>query len=237
MIDPAVDALFTRATDPYRAAGRFAWHFAGAKLRRDPVFVALVRNGVVPDAARLVDLGCGQGLLAAWLTAARAQHATGSWPRGWAPPPAIERYWGLELMSRDVARARLALGGLGEFVQGDIRSAPLGSAGVVVILDVLHYIEPAAQRCVLARVRDALPPGGVLVTRIGDAAGGVPFRISQWVDRGAAFARGHGYCRLHCRPLTEWMGLLRDLGFGVEATPMSGRNPFANVLLVCRRNA
>ncbi len=234
MTDAAVDALFARAIDPYRAAGRFAWHFAAGKLRRDPVFVALLRDGVVPDAARLVDLGCGQGLLAAWLAAARAQHAAGSWPRGWASPPAIGCYWGLELMPRDVARARAALADRGEFVAGDVRTAPLGRADVVVILDVLHYLAPAVQVGVLQRVRDALPRGGVLITRIGDAAGGIGFRISRWVDRSAALARGHGWCRLHCRPLEEWESLLRGLGFGVVATPMSGRNPFANVLLVCR---
>lgn len=236
MIDPAVDALFARAIEPYRAAGRFAWHFAAGKLRRDPVFVALLRDGIVPAAARLVDLGCGQGLLAAWLAAARAQHATGSWPRGWAPPPQVDRYWGLELMPRDVARARSALADWGEFVAGDMRTAPLGRADVVVILDVLHYIAPTEQLGVLQRVRDALPRDGVLITRIGDAAGGMPFRISQWVDRSAALARGHGWCRLHCRPLAEWESLLRELGFAVDARPMAGHNPFANVLLVCRRH-
>lgn len=236
MTDPAIAALFARAADPYRAAGRFAWHFARAKLRRDPVFVALLRDGMVRDAARLVDLGCGQGLLAAWLAAARAQHAAGNWPAGWAPPPAIGQYCGVELMPRDVERAREALAGQGEFVLGDMRSAAFGSADVVVILDVLHYIEPAAQVAVLQRVRDALPRDGALLVRIGDAAGGLPFRISQWVDSGVVLARGHGRCPLHCRPLAGWTALLRELGFDVDARPMSGRNPFANVLLVCRRN-
>ena len=60
-------ALLDRATQPYRAAGHFAWHFARGKLKGDPAFFGLLEHGLIPDAGRLIDLGCGQGLLASWL--------------------------------------------------------------------------------------------------------------------------------------------------------------------------
>lgn len=80
-------ALIAEASAPYRAAGRFAWHFARGKLAFDPVFPALLSLGLVPDQARILDLGCGQGLLLALLTAARDRFESGGWPADWPPPP------------------------------------------------------------------------------------------------------------------------------------------------------
>jgi hypothetical protein len=228
------DALLDAAAAPYRAVGRFAWHFARGKLSRDPVFFALLQAGVIPDAERLIDLGCGQGLLASWLRAARALYERGRWPSGWPAPPQLGAIWGLELMANDVARARNALGDAAEFSQGDIRTAEFGSAGVAVVLDVLHYIDYAAQDAVLRRVRAALPDRGVFVTRVGDAGGGLPFRISNWVDGAVAMLRGHRLATFHCRPLQEWIATLQALGFTVEATPMCAGTPFDNVMLVGR---
>lgn len=59
------------------APGRFAYHFARGKLGGDPVFLALLERGLLSDRARILDLGCGQGLLAAWLLAARRQFESG----------------------------------------------------------------------------------------------------------------------------------------------------------------
>lgn len=237
MSDEFRDALVEAAAAPYRAAGRFAWHFARSKLRRDPVFVGLLAQGLVPDARRLVDLGCGQGLLASWLAAARGLHAAGTWPAGWPAPPRVDAIVGVELMPRDVERARRALGAAATFARGDMRTFDFGRADVVVILDVLHYVGHADQEALLRRVHAALRPGGVLLARIGDAAGGWPFRASVAVDHAVALARGHGLGRMYCRPADDWSALLRDAGFTVGARPMNANTPFANTLLVARTPA
>jgi SAM-dependent methyltransferase len=65
-------ALLDGASAPYRSAGRFAWYFARGKLNGDPAFLGLLERGLIPDDARILDLGCGQGLLAAWLLEVRA---------------------------------------------------------------------------------------------------------------------------------------------------------------------
>ena len=48
-------ALLDAASAPYRSADRYAWHFSRSKLKRDPMFFALLEHGVIPDAQRLVE--------------------------------------------------------------------------------------------------------------------------------------------------------------------------------------
>ena len=226
-------ALLDQACEPYRKMGRFAYHFARGKLRGDPVFRAILELGLLRGYPRILDLGCGQGLLAAWLrAAAHCCYERGIWPRTWPPAPRPESMRGIELRAREVDRARRALGPGCEVVQADIRSAVFGSADAVVILDVLHYLPAPSQREVLQRVRAALPPGGLLLLRVGDADAGLRFHLTQWVDKAVMLAHGHGRVDLHCRSIAQWRELLRECGFDTRAEPMSHGTPFANVLLI-----
>ncbi len=229
--------LVDEAAAPYRAAGPYAWHFARGKLRGDPVFSTILRHGLIPASADILDLGCGQGLLAAWLSAASRAHGTGEWPVDWAAPPRLARYRGIELNKKDVARARAGLPPHARAEQGDIRHADFGRANTVVLLDVLHYMDPVAQRAVLTRVRACLDPGGILLLRVGDAAAGLRAHLSQGVDRIVARLRGQASARLHCRPLSSWGRDLEALGFAVRTLPMSAGTPFANHLLVASAGA
>lgn len=229
--------LLDRASAPYRSAGRFAWHFARGKLGHDPVFRHLLGTGLIPPGARVLDIGCGQGLLASLLRACGEMRAAGEWPATWPEAPANARVTGIELMERDVARARAALGDAEDarFVCGDMRSADFPASDAVVILDVLHYVTHAEQDAVLQRVHDALVPGGRLLLRVGDAGARRGFAVSQWVDRVVTRVRGHGVPPVYGRTLPEWMAQLRSLGMQVEPRPMSEGTPFANVLLVAQR--
>lgn len=232
-----VRTLIDRASAPYRAAGTYAWRFARGKLGGDPAFAGLLQRGLLTARARVLDIGCGQGLLTAWLFAAEAAQAEGQWPAGWPPAPRPQRVTGIELMPHDTARAADALApqvaaGRAQFVTGDMCRVAFDAADAVVILDVLHYVPIAAQDDLLRRVWAALPPGGVLLLRVGDAAAGLPFRISNWVDFVVTTLRGHRLGQLYCRPLAEWQRVLGNMGFNVQPVPMSEGTPFANVLLV-----
>jgi predicted TPR repeat methyltransferase len=198
------------------------------------VFAGLLQHALIPANARILDIGCGQGLLASWLLAASALHRAGHWPAHWPAPPQPRAIHGIELMARDVQRAQRALGAAATFTAGDMCRTDFGTADVVVILDVLHYVGIAAQDEVLLRVRNALAPQGTLLLRVGDAGGGLPFRISVWVDHAVTFARGHRHVRLYCRPLAAWQTALVKPGFAVRALPMNRGTPFANVLLVAK---
>lgn len=235
---PQWRSLLDAATAPYRQAGRFAWHFARGKLNIDPVFRHLLQQGLIAPNARVLDIGCGQGLLASLLQASGALAKQGGWPSDWAPAPNNARVTGIELMPRDVQRAQSALGNTAEFICGDMRSTAFPDVDTVVILDVLHYITAPEQDRVLIRVRDALLKSrGTLLLRVGDAASKRGFWASQWVDAVVTFVRGHRVVPQYGRALALWIAQLESLGFSVQSQPMSQGTPFANVLLVARLNA
>lgn len=226
--------LVAAASAPYRAAGRSAWHFARGKLRGDPVFSQILRLGPLAGRDRILDLGCGQGLLAAWFQAAGDLHRTGLWPEGWPPPPRPTRYLGIDRSGPAIARARSVLPPAARFLEGDIRAMPLESADTVLMIDVLHYLPHPDQESVLRRSIQCLSPGGLLILRIGDAAGGLPFHISRRVDLLVARLRGQRLPRLYCRRLDQWQELIQGLGCRFEPL-IASRSAFsANVLAVAR---
>jgi SAM-dependent methyltransferase len=204
------------------------------------VFRGLLERGDLTPGARVLDIGGGQGLVAALLHASEQVSAGQGWPAQWrTPAPWASAYTCIELMPRDARRGAAALAGLPfapHFINADMRQTPLPACDVVLLLDVLHYVDHAAQDALLKRVRQALAPQGRLLLRVGDSANCHGFAISQWVDRIVTGVRGHRVPPTWGRPLEDWIAALRELGFNVHAVPMSQGTPFANVLLVGNLN-
>ena len=237
--DRAWPALHEAACAHYRQSGRWAFNWAMGKLRHDPVFRGLLERGDIPAQVRMIDIGCGQGLMASLLQACADLQRAGQWPQAWAARSSARSYLGIELMAKDVARAQASLATLPlapRLVCADMRESSLPGCDLVLILDVLHYVDHDAQRDLLRRVRDSLMQAqgmrGRLLLRVGDASQRRGYAISQWVDRIVTMARGHRAAPTWGRPLQEWTQLLQDLGFEVRAVPQSQGTPFANVLLV-----
>jgi len=136
-------ALARRAAARYPPRDRYARHFAYGKLTRDPVFEHLLECGWIPPDSRILDVGCGQGLVAA-LLAAEGRH--GRW-----------RYRGIDASARDIERARYAAGPAGDLVMGGCtgRNAHFSSSCMEYLLqrEAARTVLPArkysraAERC------------------------------------------------------------------------------------------
>ena len=216
----------------YRPAGRAAEYIARGKLASDPVYRALLSSQLIRDGSRVLDLGCGRALVAAWLQTVRDDYDTGRCKTWVEPPPRFNGYQGIELMPADAQLARIALGPDAGIVTGNMLSAVWDQADVVVMLDVLYFLEPESQENLLARVRQHLPPHGKLLIRVANASAGPRYWWTLLIDHVVAGWRGHTFSRFYCRPLDGWISLLERLGFSCETQPMSQGTPFDNILIV-----
>jgi uncharacterized protein (DUF2062 family)/cyclopropane fatty-acyl-phospholipid synthase-like methyltransferase len=233
--DPEFTRLVRDTADRYVGTSVAAWEFARAKLRRDPVYRTALTAGWLPVAGRLLDIGCGQGLLLALVAQSRAMAAVGTWPAGWAPAPVSLELAGIELRTRMCRFARHALGDQGTVMSADVREVELGRADVIACFDVLHLMDASAQRDLVARAAGALTTGGCLLVREADASAGWRFLAVRLGNRLTALARGRWSASFTFRSAAEWKTLLEQAGLTVSVHAMSDGTPFANVLLVARR--
>ena len=234
-MNSAFEALLAPATLPYAGSSQYALRFARGKLRHDPVFLAILEQGLLPDNGRLLDLGCGLGVLLALLHEAREQFSKGQWNSAWPIPPRQLELNGIELLQWKVAAGNLALKHKASIKQGDIRYSEFLPCSAVVILDVLLYLKADEQRHTVQRIAQALQPGGVLLLREGNKTGGLRFHITRFAEQLCCLARGQGWPNLHYRSQQQWTELLQELGFSVSHAPMSQGTPFANVLYIARK--
>ena len=139
--------------------------FGGFAEGAAPGVVALLREAGI-GSGRVIDLGCGSGLLARSLIEA-----------------------GYEVCGIDVSRAMLALARAtapdADLICGSLRAVPLPRCRAVVSIgECIGYIPSADASAelpaLLSRIADATGPGGVLVFDVVLAAGGEPMSYRAW---------------------------------------------------------
>lgn len=237
-LNPEIAALIEEGARRYLDIGLFHWEFVRGKLRHDPLYFNLLRRGFLPPEGLLLDLGCGRGIVFSLLLAARDLHAKEIYPPDWPPPPLGLTFHGIEGRPKTAEAAREALSGEAEIETGDlrnIRDSDFPIAGTILLLDVLHYLPASDQEALLSKTAASLAPGGVLLIRDADAAGGWRFTATRLQERLSSIFRGHFRQRFHYRSAQEWGDLLNNLGLTVDVQPMGMGTPYANVLLAARR--
>jgi SAM-dependent methyltransferase len=222
------------AAERYRQAGTFTWNVARSKLGMDEVYLRVLANGILPGSGTIVDLGCGHGLMLSLIDAARIRFHAGDWPIGWPSPPLDLRLRGIELRPHVAARASALLGDVAVIESTDATSAALPPCHAVLLLDVLHLMRASDQERVLQEVKRAMVPGGVLVLREANAAGGMGFRAVWLGNRFVALATGHPWRSFHYRSMAAWQDWLRGAGFDVVGTHANAHGPFANFVVYAR---
>lgn len=234
---PVPFARLREATaEPYLKTGVAHWEFVRGKLRYDPLFRGLLQAGLLPRRGRLVDLGCGRGILFSLLVTVTA---------GDDAAPDMELV-GFERRPDHLRAARIALAAhlrdRRPNLSLELHEADLAAPGFQVppcdtaaLLDVLHYLPPAAQERLVEGAAAAVAPGGLLLLRDADAGAGWRFRATAAAERLCAALRGHWRPGFHYRSRDAWQELLEAGGLTVESRPMSEGTPYGNVLLVARR--
>jgi trans-aconitate methyltransferase/uncharacterized protein (DUF2062 family) len=204
----------------FAAAGWYARGFVRWKTRLDRVFGLLLAEDLREGPA--VDLGCGYGAALA-LLAFRDPHRT---------------LVGGDLDARRVQAASRALSGLDvRLSTGDVRTFPLpGGAGLILIIDVLQYLDPADQASLLRRCARALAPGGRLIFRLPDTGGGPRTWATRLLDR-LLLGFGGGRARPAYQPTEAYVGLVAEAGMSVEVRRCRGRLPLAHAVFFARREA
>lgn len=196
--------------------------YATGKLRADPIFAAAwerLRGSTLP----LLDIGCGIGLLAFYLR-----------EKGFANP-----ILGLDLdaekigFARQVAQGRYAEV---EFAVKDVTELHKFQ-GNIVMMDVLHYLNPEKQHALLRQLARKIAPGGMCLIRATPRDTSWRFRTTQieewfihacgWMKTGAT----------HYLEAEEIMAPFREVGAVAETLPLWGRTPFNSHLFVFTRPA
>ena len=226
--DPLFDTLARRASDRYVATSITAWEFARGKLRGDPLYREALFGGWLPSGGRLLDVGCGQGLVLALLAEAERMSRDGAMPPG-RRLPCFERMVGVELRPHRARLARKALGSDADIVESDARTMAPGAWPAVLLFDVLHMMSEADQDALLSAVVSALEPGGVILVREADASAGWGFEAVRIGNRLTALASGAWRQPLSFRTVREWRECFSRHGLDAEGTP-SARVPRLQII-------
>lgn len=231
-----LDARLTAATlCKYQTSSMFDRQFVRAKLRNDPVYLALLHADLLPRRGRLLDLGCGRGILLALLRTAAELFESNEWNSPTPAPPSELDLQGVELRPAHAAIARRVLGNDAQIEVAGLSAYQPRSCVAVTMFDVLHYLNLDAQRDLIERIARALQPGGVLLIREADAAADLRHAVTRLGECVAAIGRGRWRQPFHYRCLTDWTKLLEANGLAVTSRPMAKGTPFSNVLIEARK--
>ena len=231
--DPLFDRLARAAADRYATTSITAWEFARGKLRGDPLYQDVLLGGWLPSGGRLLDIGCGQGLMLALLAEAEVVERAGTEPAG-KRLPRFDRLVGVELRPHRARLARVALGADAEILESDARTISAGACRVVLLFDVLHMMPPHDQDALLASAVGALEPGGIILVREADASAGWRFQAVRVGNRLTALTSGAWRQHLAFRTVGEWRECFSRHGLDVESAPAGAGTPFANHLFRLR---
>jgi 2-polyprenyl-3-methyl-5-hydroxy-6-metoxy-1,4-benzoquinol methylase len=179
-----------------------------------------VMDLLLPEDGRILDVGCGFGLFAAYF--------------GQTDPR--RRIVGVDPNARRIELARGVAASLGltqhRFHVGDVRDAALeGPFDAVYVLDVMHHIPEADQRKVLERLRDLLEPGGVLVIKDITTEPRHELLFTELLDRLMVGWNEPLAYRHH----KVWGQMLSELGFKVRIVRVPDVLPYPHVVIAATK--
>jgi SAM-dependent methyltransferase len=203
---------------------RYHYWYSLSKLATDPLYeeVGTLLDGYRPP---ILDVGCGIGLMLHALRG-RGIHS---------------QYHGVDIDAAKIAIAQRAVRqdatADARFEVCDLTHDFPAHQGSVVLLDVLQYVEPAAQRALLVNSARCLAPDGVFIVRSGLDDGSLRASWTRINDRFGHAVRWMGTSFKAQPKPTELRAWLEQEGLAAEFRAPPGRTPFNNWLIIARRDA
>lgn len=177
-----------------------------------------VMDLLLPADGRILDVGCGFGLFAAYFAQTQPQR----------------RITGVDTNARRIETAGEVMAKLGyaghEFIASDARSVrALGAARFsgIYVLDVMHHVPRDAQEPLLLDLYDLLEPGGVLVLKDITTEPRLGLKFTELLDRVMV-----GWDEpLPYRHHDEWGRILARLGMRTRAVRVPDILPYPHVVI------
>jgi 2-polyprenyl-3-methyl-5-hydroxy-6-metoxy-1,4-benzoquinol methylase len=168
----------------------------------------------------VLDIGCGIGLLTHYLR--EAGH--------------VVSMSGLDYDDSKIASAIAMVNGMADvhYRVGDARHDLPVHEGDVVILDILQFFQTADQDHVLREAAARVAPGGKLIIRSCLADTSWRFRITEWGDWFAKLTFWMKSAPVAYPSAEQFQRVLSESGLRVTFTPLWGKMPFNNYLIVAQ---
>jgi predicted exporter/SAM-dependent methyltransferase len=185
-----------RTARRYRHLPAYPRVFACMKMMMDPMFQELHRY--VKNPRRILDVGCGYGVPAAWLLEIHPQ----------------AQVFGVDPDEERVLIASRVIGNRGRVVVGQAPDLPEaeGDVDCALMLDMLHFLDDHQAETTLQRIYDRLRVGKTLVLR-ATIPSGKPKPWKRWIETiRLTFTRTPNRFRSEQEVLT----LMQKAGFSVE---------------------
>jgi 2-polyprenyl-3-methyl-5-hydroxy-6-metoxy-1,4-benzoquinol methylase len=213
-VDPAVE----KVSQLYAAEG-----FTGP-YSRIRFWLAPLRqlNRLVPKQGRIIDLGCGEGILTNYLAVAE---------------PGRE-VWGVEL---NEGRVKFADRGLpnARFTHANVLKQDLEPADAIVMSHMMHHLGSYNEQLVLIkRCYDLLRPGGKLIVAEVDRQKSFKYVVGWLNDVICVPILFEGTLynpRIFHRSRQEWNRIFQEFGFTVDSIEIPGGGPFPDILIAATK--
>lgn len=214
---PTVDKSMNKTLKLYQT-GDFAEVFQMVRVWDAPfehLQSHLPQNGVI------VDMGCGDGLLANYIAVSR---------------PKINVY-GVDINKDRIKEAQKGLKNT-KFIQGDITNSSIPTADAILLIHVLHHLlSKKDQEKLLVQCKNKLKKNGVLIVAEIAEQPFIKYLFTWLTDHVTVPILFEGKLfnpNVFFRQTKQWEGLFNKLGFSTETIYAHQGKPFSHILFICR---